>query len=117
MKEKLLGAAAGLLIAVGAWAAPALAGGVLTQVCDGWGACASDYSSWQGVQVSDVDCDGQGVYSEYARDTGSSQVLNNYTGCNTTQQSGTSTNLINHFNACVNVPWPYPDHCSSTVYR
>ncbi|MCI4063441.1 hypothetical protein MRQ36_12980 [Micromonospora sp. R77] len=119
MKKKLLAVAGGFLLSVGAWAVPALAGdiGIQSGVCNSNGsACSYDYSNWGGVQISDQACDSAGVYSNYYRDTGGQQTLNNYNGCQHDVQSGVdSSNRVSSHRACTN--YTGPDWCSSYVSR
>lgn len=95
-----------------AWsvAAPALGVSVSTN-----GGRTEEYSSWRGIRVFDTNCDNNDVYSDYKRDSGTPQVLRNSQGCNSSEESGESSNLIQRFNHCTDDFGP--NTCSSAVSR
>lgn len=115
-------AAAGVLLLSALGSAPAWAQNVqpLATVCDTAArSCSWNYggtSGWGGVVNQDARCDGYGTYANYERDTGGIQRLDNNSGCNSTIETGTSSNLIKRFRACTKVNL-FPDFCSSYVWR
>jgi hypothetical protein len=91
-------------------------------ICNGGSparSCSSNYggsSGWGGVTNRDNRCDGYGSYAPYYRNTGGAQRLTNGSGCNTTVETGTSSNLVARFRACTDVN-AFPDWCSDWVWR
>jgi hypothetical protein len=71
---------------------------------------------WDYVTVCDTKADGNGVYTEYYRDSGSKNTTS-AGGNGNCQDSGTdSRNLISRFNACNDLSYR-PDPCTDYVYR
>lgn len=121
--------AIGALVASSLAAAPAWAAAPAPQnmeplatVCNGGSparSCSWNYggaNGWGGVTNKDNRCDGYGSYAPYYRDSGGAQRLNNTTGCNSTVQTGTSSNQVARFRACTDVNF-FPDWCSDWVWR
>jgi hypothetical protein len=109
LKKKL---AIGVVVALFAWSLPGAASAVIATT---YGSASENYSGWQGVRVSGTNCDSHDVYSDYKRDSGTPQSFYNSQGCNTSEETGTSTNLIARFNSCVDDAGP--NTCSVTKTR
>jgi hypothetical protein len=92
----------------------------LASVCTGANrSCSWNYggsSGWGGVKNEDRNCDGYSTYANYQRNSGGTQRLENTGGCNSTVETGSSSNLISRFRACAQVNF-FPDWCSSWVSR
>lgn len=56
-----------------AWSVP----GIATAGKSTDGSYTTEFSNWQGISVEDTRCDAHPVYSDYKRDSGSPQKLNN----------------------------------------
>jgi len=104
---------AGLVQAGAMWGVPAAATAVSVSR---EGVRGEEYSNWQGVRVVDTKSDGNGVYSQFYRDSGSYGEVHNDNGNGTSEESGTSTNLVRRFNACNDLN-NRPDPCTDYVSR
>ncbi|MEU9505970.1 hypothetical protein AB0D32_06785 [Micromonospora sp. NPDC048170] len=108
MKRKVLAVLGGAALAVGTIsmvAAPAAA-----KVCtDEMSACTLFYDGYGGVTIQDTACDSTGVYGEYRRtqQSGTTQTVNNYQGCNTSVNSGSDkVNYVYKHRAAANYTGP-----------
>jgi hypothetical protein len=116
--------AGGVLLTTSLWAAPALGAEPnadviqpLAGVCNTYGSCARDISNWQGVRLSDTECDGNTVHTDYYRQDGQYRRLDWEKGCGTSGETGlSSSNLVNKFRACTNINFR-PDPCSDYIFR
>jgi hypothetical protein len=103
---------AGFVLATGMWAVPAAADAVSTSR---EGVTAKEYSDWAGVTVYDTERDGNGVYSQFRRHSGSFNEIRNDRGAGTSESSGVDrNNKVTKFNACNDLRYR-PDPCTNYV--
>jgi len=112
MKKSALRFAGVAVMMMFAWSVPGVATAVARSTN---GSYTTEYSNWKGISVEDTACDGNDVYSDYKRDSGSPQVWRNSEGCGTTESTVESDNLIARFNSCVDDAGP--NTCSTDATR